>query len=75
MVEKKFRGVYTAIVTPFKDDGSIDWDALKELVEFQIKSGVAGIVPCGTTGESPTLNNEEHEEVIKKIIEWADKRC
>ena len=75
MVEKKFRGVYTAIVTPFKDDGSIDWDALKELVEFQIKSGVAGIVPCGTTGESPTLNNEEHEEVIKKVIEWSNKRC
>jgi 4-hydroxy-tetrahydrodipicolinate synthase len=72
---KLFKGVYTAIVTPFNQDDSIDWDALKNLVEFQIENGVAGIVPCGTTGESPTLSHEEHDQVIEKIIEWVNKRC
>ncbi len=70
-----FRGVYTAIITPFNQDGSVDWDSLKNLVEFQIENNVAGIVPMGTTGESPTLSHEEHDKVIEKVIEWVDKRC
>ena len=70
-----FKGVYTAIITPFKRDESIDWDSLKNLVEFQIENGVAGIVPCGTTGESPTLTHPEHDMVIEKVIEYADGRC
>ncbi|MBD3164063.1 4-hydroxy-tetrahydrodipicolinate synthase [Candidatus Woesearchaeota archaeon] len=70
-----FRGVYTAIITPFTDEGKVDWAALKNLVEFQIENKVAGIVPMGTTGESPTLDHEEHDEVIRKVIGWADKRC
>ena len=63
-----FKGAITAIVTPFKEDESLDLDALKRLVEFQIRNKIDGIVPCGTTGESPTLNYEEHEEVIETVI-------
>ena len=62
-------GVYTAIVTPFNDDGSVDYDGFKRLIDLQAEAGVAGIVPVGTTGESPTLNVEEHEKVIETTIE------
>ena len=51
----KFAGIYTAMVTPFRD-GAVDWAALERLVEQQIAGGVAGLIPVGTTGESPTLN-------------------
>ena len=55
------RGTYTALITPFTADGEkVDWVALKKLVETQIDAGVEGLVPCGTTGESPTLSHEEH---------------
>lgn len=70
----KYRGLYTAIVTPFKDN-KIDKEALKALVEAQIAGGVDGIVPVGTTGESPTLSHEEHMEVIRLAIEYAAGRC
>ena len=70
-----FKGVYTAIITPFKEDESVDWDALKNLVEYQVEKKVSGIVPMGTTGESPTLTHEEHGEVIKKVIGFVDGRC
>lgn len=67
-----FRGTYTALITPFTADGErVDWAALKKLVEAQIDAGVEGLVPCGTTGESPTLSHAEHGEVIAKVIEWA----
>ena len=70
-----FEGVYTAIITPFNADGSaIDFDAYAKLLERQIKGGVAGVVPCGTTGESPTLNHEEHAELIRKTVEIAAGR-
>jgi 4-hydroxy-tetrahydrodipicolinate synthase len=75
LVEKKFRGVYTAIVTPFKKDEGVDYDALGKLIELQISAGVDGIVPCGTTGESPTLTQEEHEAVIEFTIKKVNKRC
>jgi len=68
-----FKGSIVAIVTPFKK-GKVDETKLKELVEFQIQNGTSGIVPCGTTGESPTLSNEEHERVIEICIEAANKR-
>ncbi len=68
-----FKGSMVAIVTPFKD-GGVDEVKLKELVEFQIKNGTAGIVPCGTTGESPTLSTAEHERVIEICIKAANKR-
>jgi 4-hydroxy-tetrahydrodipicolinate synthase len=66
----KFTGTYTAIVTPFKD-GKLDEPALERLVKAQIKAGVDGIVPVGTTGESPTLDYEEHIQVIEASVEYA----
>ena len=68
-----FKGSMVAIVTPFKND-KIDEKKLAELIEFQIKNGTSGIVPCGTTGESPTLNFDEHEKVIALTIEVVNKR-
>lgn len=64
-----FEGVYTAIVTPFNHDGSVDYGRLKALVERQAAAGVDGIVPVGTTGESPTLTCDEHSRVIDCVIE------
>ncbi len=68
-----FRGSIVAIVTPFKN-GKVDEPAYKKLIEFQIKNGTSGIVPCGTTGESPTLSHEEHNRVIELCIETVNKR-
>lgn len=68
-----FAGTHTAIVTPFRN-GQIDEASLKGLIDFQFNSGVQGIVPCGTTGESPTLDYEEHERVIKLSIQYAAGR-
>ncbi|MFI3244729.1 MAG: 4-hydroxy-tetrahydrodipicolinate synthase [Akkermansia sp.] len=70
----KIHGLYTAIVTPFKDN-QIDTAAFRDLVEAQIAAGVDGIVPVGTTGESPTLSYEEHHEVIRLCIEYVAGRC
>lgn len=66
-------GSIVAIVTPFRD-GVIDRDALADLVEWHIESNTRGIVPVGTTGESPTLTHEEHEEVVELVTEKAKKR-
>ncbi len=68
-----FRGAIVAIVTPFKK-GKVDEAALRKLVEFQIKNGTDGIVPCGTTGESSTLSHEEHDRVIEIVIAAVKKR-
>jgi len=68
-----FKGSIVAIVTPFRN-GKIDEEKLKDLIEFQIKNGASGIVPCGTTGESATLNFAEHEKVIEIAIEQVKKR-
>lgn len=66
------QGTFTALITPFHGQSAeIDWQRLKALVEFQIDQGVEGLVPCGTTGESPTLTHSEHREVIAKVTEWA----
>jgi 4-hydroxy-tetrahydrodipicolinate synthase len=72
----QFQGTYTAIVTPFRDEAGqpIDWDALDALVDAQVAGGVAGLVPCGTTGESPTLSHEEHGEVIERTVKRARGR-
>jgi 4-hydroxy-tetrahydrodipicolinate synthase len=61
-------GAHTAIVTPFNKDGSVDYGRYRELIEFQIDNGIDGIVPVGTTGESPTLNTEEHLNVIEETV-------
>lgn len=68
-----FRGSIVAIVTPFKN-GRIDEKKLRELIDFQIKNGTSGIVPCGTTGESATLNFDEHESVIQITIDQVNRR-
>lgn len=65
-----FSGSYVALVTPFKN-GNIDLSKLKELVEFHIKNGTSGLVPCGTTGESATLTHEEEQKIIETIIKIA----
>lgn len=69
-----FRGTYTALITPFRH-GEVDRPAFQALIERQIAAGVDGIVPVGTTGESPTLNSAEHIEVIKLAVEYAARRC
>jgi 4-hydroxy-tetrahydrodipicolinate synthase len=71
MLAGMLTGTYTAIVTPFRK-GEIDADALRRLVRAQISAGVDGIVPVGTTGESPTLDHEEHIEVIAYAVEFAE---
>ena len=68
-----FHGALTAIITPFRD-GAVDEAALRELIEWQIQSGIDGLVPCGSTGESATLSHPEHERVIKITVEQARKR-
>ena len=70
----KYQGLYTAIVTPFKD-GKVDYDAYKALIDAQIAGGVDGIVPMGTTGESPTVSTDEHLEIIRKCVEFVAGRC
>src|SRR4030042_1917477 len=67
------KGAITAIVTPFKK-GQLDEEAYRELIEFQIKGGIHGIVPCGTTGESPTLSHAEHKRVVETCIDQVKKR-
>ncbi|MFH1968789.1 MAG: 4-hydroxy-tetrahydrodipicolinate synthase [Verrucomicrobiota bacterium] len=69
-----FAGAYTAIVTPFTKDNRVDYGKLKELIELQIQGGMDGIVPVGTTGESPTLDNEEHKKVIETAVETCRGR-
>ncbi len=69
------KGLFTAIVTPFEDNGDIDEKAYRDLVEEQVQAGVAGIVPCGSTGESATLTYQEHDRMIKITIEQVNKRC
>src|SRR3989304_8612102 len=68
-----FTGSLVALVTPFKA-GKIDYQKLKELVEFHIKNGTSGIVPCGTTGESATLSFEEHEKLVGEVVSMATGR-
>lgn len=68
-----FSGSYVALVTPFKN-GTVDFNTLEALVEWHVKNGTAGIVPCGTTGESATLTNPEHEDVITATVQAARKR-
>ena len=68
-----FNGSIVAMVTPFKD-GEVDYDKLEELVQYHIDNGTNAIIPCGTTGESPTLTHREHGEVIGKVIEAAAGR-
>jgi len=70
----KLEGVYTALVTPMTSDGALDEKALRRLVDFQVEGGVSGLVPVGTTGESPTLDGDECKRVIRIVVEQARGR-
>ena len=69
-----FSGTLVAMITPFESDGAIDYRRLEEQTDFLIESGVDGLVPVGTTGESPTLSHEEHQQVIKAVVTCANGR-
>jgi 4-hydroxy-tetrahydrodipicolinate synthase len=71
ITKKRFQGTGTALVTPFKKDGSLDETALRRLVDYQVKGGVEAVIPVGTTGESPSLTHEEHERVFRIVKEQA----
>jgi len=70
----KFKGLYTALVTPFTASGELDEEGLRENVRFQIKSGVDGVVPLGTTGEAPTLTQQEKERIMRIVVDEAKGR-
>ena len=73
-INMSFAGTHTALVTPFRE-GKFDIEAFRQLIEDQIAGGITGIVPVGTTGESPTLDQDEHYEVIRTAVEAARGRC
>ncbi|MBT6883035.1 MAG: 4-hydroxy-tetrahydrodipicolinate synthase, partial [Rhodospirillaceae bacterium] len=68
-----FKGSFPALITPFKN-GAVDEDSFRALLDWHIEEGTDGFVPCGTTGESPTLSHDEHREVVETCIEVADGR-
>ncbi len=70
-----FRGTYTALITPFTENGDIDFEGFEKNIRFQIEQGITGILPVGTTGESPTLGTDEHNTVIKKAYEFTGGKC
>ncbi len=69
-----FKGIATALITPFDTMGNVDFEALKRIIDWQIESGIDALVACGTTGEGPTLTDEEHKEVIRVTVERAAGR-
>lgn len=73
-MKKTFNGTITALVTPFNRDKSVDIKVLKELVKFQIESGINGLVPCGSTGEAATLDLEEYKLIVKTVVKEAKGR-
>ena len=68
-----YKGSYCALITPFKED-AIDKDSLKKIIKWHISQGTKGVIPCGTTGESPTLSHNEHREVVEIATEVANKK-
>ncbi len=70
-----FSGCYTALITPMNNNRQVDYDGLHEIVDFQIRNGVKGLLAVGTTGESPTLDWNEHSKVIEKVHEYSSNRC
>lgn len=71
----KVDGTWTALVTPLASDFSVDWEGLRKNVEFQIAEGIAGVVPVGTTGESPTMDWEEHNGLVERVLAQCSGRC
>ena len=74
MAEPIFRGVATALITPFTADGSVDWKAFEKIICWQIEEGIDGLVIAGTTGEGPTLTDEEHRQVLKFAMEVSEHK-
>src|SRR3954452_19440877 len=72
--QRRLRGAFTALVTPFTPDGSVDEPTFRALVRWQVMAGIDGLVPCGTTGEAPTLSVEEREDVIAVTVETVAER-
>ena len=70
-----FRGAWTALVTPMTSDGGVDWGGFEKNLQFQISQGITGLVPTGTTGESTTLNWDEHNKAIEITLKQADGKC
>jgi len=73
-LERKIEGIITALITPFTEEGDIDEQALQELVEFQVKSGVHGLYPCGTVGEGPTMSIEQRKRVAEIVVDKVKAR-
>ena len=73
-IRPALRGAFTALVTPFTPDGALDDTSLRQLVRWQVLAGIDGLVPCGTTGESPTLTQEERDRVIALTVETVAER-
>jgi 4-hydroxy-tetrahydrodipicolinate synthase len=71
---KTFQGAYTALITPLFENGEVDYDGFRELIRFQIQEGIDGLVPLGTTGETPTLEEDEEEKLIKIAVEEVKGR-
>lgn len=70
-----FEGAWTALISPMNSDGTLDWDGLEKNIQFQIEQGITGLVPAGTTGESPTLAWDEHNVLIERTLKLAEGRC
>jgi len=75
MNKEKLQGVWTALITPFKIDGSIDWESFDRLIDKQLEAGIVGLVISGTTGESPTLNDQECCDLIKRAKSRVGSKC
>ncbi|MHB0912710.1 MAG: 4-hydroxy-tetrahydrodipicolinate synthase family protein [Armatimonadota bacterium] len=71
----KFEGAWTALVTPMMPDGAVDWDGFEKSLNFQIEQGITGLVPTGTTGESPTLTWEEHNHLVERTLDVSAGKC
>jgi 4-hydroxy-tetrahydrodipicolinate synthase len=65
----ELRGAFTALITPMRDDGAVDYEGFRRLIDFQLEAGIDGLVPLGTTGETPTLDEDEEERLIKIAVE------
>jgi 4-hydroxy-tetrahydrodipicolinate synthase len=65
------RGAYTALITPMKENGDVDYDEFRRLIRFQLDEGIDGLLPLGTTGETPTLDEDEEEKLIKLAMKEA----
>lgn len=73
-MERKIEGIITALITPFTKEGNIDEEALQEIVEFQVKSGIHGLYPCGTIGEGPTMSIEQRKRVAEIVVDQVKAR-